>query len=51
MSESPSVVLVHGANHDGWCWTLVVDRLAQSGIRAHALDLLFDRHCQVVEIA
>lgn len=53
-AERPSVVLVHGANHDGWCWTLVVDILARAGIRSHALDLPFDTFvgdCAAVESA
>jgi pimeloyl-ACP methyl ester carboxylesterase len=33
------VVLVHGANHDGWCWTPVLERLERSGVSAWAPDL------------
>lgn len=35
----PRVLLVHGAHHDGWCWTPVLERLDRIGIRADALDL------------
>jgi pimeloyl-ACP methyl ester carboxylesterase len=33
------LVLVHGAHHDGRCWTPVVERLARHGLRALAVDL------------
>ena len=35
------VLFVHGAHHAGWCWLLVMDRLAQLGIESHAIDLPF----------
>jgi Alpha/beta hydrolase family len=35
------VLFVHGAHHAGWCWLLVMDRLAQLGIDSHAIDLPF----------
>jgi len=34
----PWVLLVHGANHDGWCWTPVLDRLARHGVLALRTD-------------
>ena len=34
-----SIVLVHGAWHASWCWTRVVPRLEQRGLRVHAVDL------------
>jgi pimeloyl-ACP methyl ester carboxylesterase len=37
--SSPMVVLVHGGQHDGWCWTLVQARLTTLGIDAVAPDL------------
>jgi pimeloyl-ACP methyl ester carboxylesterase len=33
------LLLVHGANHDGWCWAPVLERLDRAGVRATALDL------------
>jgi pimeloyl-ACP methyl ester carboxylesterase len=47
----PSVVFVHGANHGGWCWTLVVDSLAKSGIQSHVVELpldTFENDCRAV---
>jgi alpha-beta hydrolase superfamily lysophospholipase len=35
-------VLVHGANHGGWCWDRLVDELAELGHRAIAPDLPCD---------
>ncbi len=35
----PLVLLVHGANHDGWCWTPVLERLDHAGLRGVAVDL------------
>lgn len=35
----PLVLLVHGANHDGWCWTPVLERLDRIGVRGRAVDL------------
>jgi hypothetical protein len=35
------VLFVHGAHHAGWCWLLVMDRLAQAGIESYAIDLPF----------
>lgn len=35
----PLVLLVHGANHDGWCWTPVLERLDRIGLRGRAVDL------------
>ena len=36
-----TVVLVHGAFHDGWCWELVRRELDQRGVPNQALDLPF----------
>ncbi|GAB2806707.1 alpha/beta hydrolase [Lentzea nigeriaca] len=41
-ASEPSVVFVHGAYHEGSCWSLVRDRLAQAGIASQAVDLPFD---------
>ena len=38
-SRAPTVLLVHGAHLAGWCWLLVIDRLARLGIESHAIDL------------
>jgi pimeloyl-ACP methyl ester carboxylesterase len=35
----PLIVFVHGANHDGWCWTPVLERLERTGLRGQAIDL------------
>jgi len=35
-------VLIHGAWHGGWCWTTVIDELAQRGHRSVAPDLPCD---------
>jgi hypothetical protein len=35
------VLFVHGAHLAGWCWLLVMDRLAASGIDSQAIDLPF----------
>ena len=36
---SPTVVLVHGAWHGGWCWANVEQHLADAGIATIALNL------------
>ena len=36
-----TVVLVHGAFHDGWCWDLVRRELDERGVPNEALDLPF----------
>jgi pimeloyl-ACP methyl ester carboxylesterase len=36
-----TVLFVHGAHLAGWCWLLVMDRLAQSRVRSIAVDLPF----------
>jgi pimeloyl-ACP methyl ester carboxylesterase len=36
-----TVVLVHGAFHDAWCWELVRQELDQRGVPNQALDLPF----------
>jgi pimeloyl-ACP methyl ester carboxylesterase len=36
-----TVVLVHGAFHDGWCWELVRSELDQRGVPNQSLDLPF----------
>ncbi|MFC1401155.1 MULTISPECIES: alpha/beta fold hydrolase [Streptacidiphilus] len=43
-SPTPTVVLVHGANHDGWCWTPVLERLDRAGVRARTVDLPLDSY-------
>ncbi|WP_414706443.1 alpha/beta fold hydrolase [Rhodococcus pyridinivorans] len=53
-SGEPSVVLVHGANHDGWCWTIVVGLLENVGIRSHVVDLplsSLESDCRAVAVA
>jgi pimeloyl-ACP methyl ester carboxylesterase len=35
----PTVVLVHGFWHGSWCWSLVTEQLAASGIASVAVDL------------
>lgn len=37
--KPPTVVLVHGAWHGGWCWQRVLPLLAQHGLAAHAVTL------------
>ena len=32
-------ILIHGAYHGGWCWSRIVDRLADAGEKALAPDL------------
>jgi len=39
MAEDPTVVLVHGAWHGGWCWDKVVARLDAAGVSSVAIDL------------
>ena len=36
-----TVLFVHGAHLAGWCWLLVMERLASRGIRVEAIDLPF----------
>jgi pimeloyl-ACP methyl ester carboxylesterase len=38
-NEHPSLVLVHGAWHGGWCWQRVVPLLQAQGLTAHAVTL------------
>jgi pimeloyl-ACP methyl ester carboxylesterase len=38
---TPTVVLVHGAFHDGWCWDLVRQQLDERDVANRALDLPF----------
>jgi hypothetical protein len=40
-SRTSTVLFVHGAHLAGWCWLLVMERLAQSGVRSRAIDLPF----------
>jgi Alpha/beta hydrolase family len=40
-SRDSTVLFVHGAHHSGWCWLLVMDRLARGGIHSSAIDLPF----------
>lgn len=35
----PQFVFVHGAHHDGWCWTPVLERLDRRGLPGMAVDL------------
>lgn len=35
----PLILFVHGANHDGWCWTPVLERLDRAGVAGRAVDL------------
>jgi len=35
----PLILFVHGANHDGWCWAPVLERLDRIGLRGRAVDL------------
>ncbi|MER6956609.1 MULTISPECIES: alpha/beta fold hydrolase [unclassified Streptomyces] len=35
----PLILLVHGANHDGWCWSPVLERLDRIGVAGRAIDL------------
>jgi len=39
MNNGAPVVLVHGAWHGSWCWSLVVEELATRGIASVAVDL------------
>ncbi|MEV5850445.1 alpha/beta fold hydrolase [Streptomyces sp. NPDC051985] len=36
---NPLILFVHGANHDGWCWTPVLERLDHVNLRGRAVDL------------
>jgi pimeloyl-ACP methyl ester carboxylesterase len=36
-----TVLFVHGAHLEGWCWLLVMDRLARDGIDCRSIDLPF----------
>ena len=40
-ARGSTVLFVHGGHHAGWCWLLVMERLAKCGIRSHAIDLPF----------
>jgi Alpha/beta hydrolase family len=40
-THGSTVLFVHGAHHAGWCWLLVMERLAERGIHARAIDLPF----------
>jgi len=35
----PLILFVHGANHGGWCWTPVLERLDRIGVRGRAIDM------------
>jgi pimeloyl-ACP methyl ester carboxylesterase len=39
LTDKPTVVLVHGAWHGGWCWQRVVPLLHAQGLAAHAVTL------------
>jgi pimeloyl-ACP methyl ester carboxylesterase len=39
LTDKPTVVLVHGAWHGGWCWQRVVPLLQAQGLVAHAVTL------------
>jgi len=38
---APLILFVHGANHDGWCWAPVLERLDRVGVAGRAIDLPF----------
>jgi pimeloyl-ACP methyl ester carboxylesterase len=40
-SHGSTVLFVHGAHLGGWCWLLVMDRLARDGIYSQAVELPF----------
>ena len=48
-SRASTVLLVHGAHLAGWCWLLVIDRLARLGIESHAIDLPLTGYADDVE--
>ncbi|MEE1764849.1 alpha/beta fold hydrolase [Streptomyces sp. SP18BB07] len=35
----PLILFVHGANHDGWCWSPVLERLDRAGVAGRSVDL------------
>lgn len=39
VTDKPTVVLVHGAWHGGWCWQRVLPLLHAQGLAAHAVTL------------
>ena len=39
MSETPAILLVHGAWHGAWCWEAVIPLLEAKGRTVHAIDL------------
>ncbi|MWA01594.1 alpha/beta fold hydrolase [Actinomadura sp. LD22] len=38
-TQSPTLVLIHGAWHGSWCWEPVVPLLEAAGLRTHAVQL------------
>ena len=48
-SSASTVVFVHGAHLEGWCWLLVMDQLAADGIDSRAIDLPFTGYRDDVE--
>jgi alpha-beta hydrolase superfamily lysophospholipase len=40
-SGASTVLFVHGAHLEGWCWLLVIDQLASLGIDSRSIDLPF----------
>ena len=40
-SDASTVLFVHGAHMEGWCWLLVMDQLARDGIDCRSIDLPF----------
>ena len=40
-SDASTVLFVHGAHLEGWCWLLVMDRLSGDGIDCRSIDLPF----------
>ena len=48
-SAHSTVLFVHGAHHAGWCWLLVMERLARVGIRSEAIDLPFTAYADDVD--
>jgi hypothetical protein len=39
---TPTLLLIHGGQHGGWCWSKVQERLAELGVDSVAPDLPFE---------
>ena len=48
-SRASTVLFVHGAHLAGWCWLLVMDRLARLEIESQAIDLPLTGYADDVE--